>query len=491
MQASRRGVIGGLFASVGAAALGGCVATNPATGRSSFTGLYGIEDDRKLGAQEHPKMLEAFGGEYQDPRLQAYVDQIGKRVAQYAEFTQFDYRFFLLNSPVVNAFALPGGYCYVSRGLLALASDEAELAGVIAHEVGHVNARHTAERLTSATIAQLGLAVLGIATGSQAAADLGGMAAGAYIQSFSREQELEADTLGIRYMAKAGYDANAMVSFLATLRAHSMVEAQSMGLPAGSVDEFNLMATHPRGAQRVQEAVAQVRAQGLPEGGNRNREGYLGMIDGMLYGDDPKEGKITGQLFQHRELRLQFEAPEGFRLQNGTDRVTASRKDGAAMLFDMASRKSANLRDYLEREWAEPGVLSGVETITINGLQAATGSTRMQTKGGVADIRPVVIDGGENRVFRLLFVSPTSATASLSEPFRRATYSFRRLSQAEAARILPQRILITKASANSDPAVLGRPLPYGQYNAQAWLVLNGLEQNQRPQAGQLIKVVAS
>lgn len=491
MQASRRGVIGGLFASVGAAALSGCTATNAATGRSSFTGLYDIEDDKQMGAQEHPKMLEAFGGEYQNPKLQNYVTQIGKQVAQHAEYSQFDYRFFLLNSPIVNAFALPGGYVYVSRGLMALASDEAELAGVIAHEVGHVNARHSAERMTSSTIAQLGLAVLGIATGSQAVTQLGSYAAGAYLQSFSREQELEADSLGIRYMAKAGYDPNAMVSFLATLRAHSMVEAQAMGLPPGSVDEFNLMATHPRGAERVQDAVAQVKAQGLPAGGTRNHEGYYSMIDGMLYGDDPKEGIIDGQVFKHRDLRLQFEAPEGFRLQNEANRVLASRKDGAAMLFDMANRKSGTLTGYLTNEWADPGVLSNVETIDINGNQAVTGTTRMRGNNGPVDVRPVVIDGGGNRVFRLLFISPTGVTASLSEPFRRATYSFRRLSEAEADKIHAKRLLVVKASQSSDPAVLGRPMPYGEYNTQAWLVLNDLENSTGPKPGQLIKVIGT
>ena len=490
MQATRRGVIGGLFASVSAAAVAGCVSTNPATGRSSFTGLYDVEDDKRLGAGEHPKRLQAFGGEYQDPRLQAYVADIGARVAQHSEFTEFQYRFFLLNSPVVNAFALPGGYCYISRGLLALASDEAEVAGVLAHEVGHVNARHTAERLTSGTLAQIGVAVLGIATGSSALANMGGYAATAYIQGFSREQELEADTLGIRYMSRAGYDPNAMVSFLETLRAHSMIEAEANGLPPGSVDEYNVMATHPRGAQRVQEAVQQVRAGGVT-GGERARERYLAQIDGMLYGDDPKEGQVVGQMFQHRDLRLQFEAPEGFRLRNNPDRVVATRPGGAAMLFDMGRARSNDLIAYLDREWAEPGVLSNLQRLEINGLRAATGTVRMNTRGGQADIRPVVIEGDGDRVFRLLFLSPVDQTAGLNEPFRRATYSFRRLTEREAAAIQPQRLLIVAAGAGSDPAVLGRPLPYGNLNAKAWAVMNDLQPGQCPAQGQPIKVIGT
>jgi len=230
MIGNRRQFLAGIGATAACTGLCGCGTVNPATGRTSFTGLTSVEDDATLGKEEHGKIVQEFGGEYENRRLQGYIDFIGRNLARYAEFQQFQYRFTILNTPVVNAFALPGGYVYVTRGLLALASNEAELAGVMAHEIGHVNARHTAERMAAAQVSQLGLlagavgaAVLGL---PGEVLQLGQSVAVAAIQSYSRSQELEADTLGIRYMSRAGYDPDGMATFLSTLREQSMVEAQ-------------------------------------------------------------------------------------------------------------------------------------------------------------------------------------------------------------------------------------------------------------------------
>lgn len=490
MRANRRQVVAGLLASAGGLGIAGC-AVNPGTGRRSFTGFYDVEDDRALGAREHPKLVEAFGGTYDDPDLARYVSDIGARVAAHAEIRDFEYRFTLLNSPVVNAFALPGGYCYCTRGLLALAANEAELAGVLAHETGHVVARHTAERMSSAMLAQLGAAVLGMATGSSDIARLGAYAGTAYVQSFSRQQEFEADTLGVRYMAKAGYDPDAMVTFLSTLRAHSRVEAQAMGLPPGTVDEFNIMSTHPRTTERVRAAVAQADAQ-RPADPVLNRAGYLARIDGMLYGDDPSEGQFLGRRFVHTGLRLEFTVPEGFRPRNQPDRVLATRADGAAMVFDMARRRRArDVLGYLDGEWTERGTLASVGRIEVNGLPAATGTARLAGRAGPLDARAVAIAGAGDTVYRFLFISPAQATAGLDAPFRRATYSFRLLSAEEAAAIRPTRLLVVPADGTEDAAAQGRYLPYGRYSGEAWRVLNDLEGGRAPSPGAPIKVIVA
>ncbi|MEE1554855.1 MAG: M48 family metalloprotease, partial [Alphaproteobacteria bacterium] len=217
----------------------GCVATNAASGRDSFTGLQSIKDDIAEGRANHPKILKSFGGAYEDRRLAGYVQNIGLNLAKGTEYQQYPYRFTILNTQIVNAFALPGGFVYITRGLLALASSEAELAGVLSHELAHVTARHGAERRGAQQIAQLGL-LLG-AVGLQAAGlpsdlmQIGQTAAMAAIKGYSREHEFEADTLGVRYMSRAGYNADAMASFLGSLREHSMVEAQVLGLPPGKV----------------------------------------------------------------------------------------------------------------------------------------------------------------------------------------------------------------------------------------------------------------
>jgi len=295
MKYDRRHFLAGAMASTALIGLSGYTTVNQATGRSSFTGLYSVEDDIKLGRQEHPKLVQQFGGEYENARLQRYIAETGKKLARGTEYQQFPYQFTLLNTPIVNAFALPGGYVYVSRGLMALASNEAEMAGVLAHELGHVNARHTAERLSAAQMAQLGMmlgavgaSALGLGPG---AAQVGQQIAMMSIQSYSRKQEFEADTLGVRYMSRAGYEPNAMVSFLSTLREQSIVDAKMRGLPPGSVDQFNMMSTHPRTKDRVEKAI-QAAAVTRPDNPRIGRETYLANIDGMLFGDDPRQGLV-------------------------------------------------------------------------------------------------------------------------------------------------------------------------------------------------------
>jgi predicted Zn-dependent protease len=222
-------VAGGLVAAL---ALAGC-AQSPATGRNIFTGGLSPEDEVKLGREQHPEIVREFGGEYDDPQLRAYVESLGRLLAQTSELPNLDWHFTVLDTPVVNAFALPGGYVYVTRGLLALADNEAELAGVLAHEIGHVTARHSAERYGQSVLgsaAALGgsAAALGVGVllGSQAAAEATSGAAQLAVLSYSRDQEFEADTLGVRYLARTGHDPEAMATFLRRLLGHSRYEAE-------------------------------------------------------------------------------------------------------------------------------------------------------------------------------------------------------------------------------------------------------------------------
>ena len=479
-----------------AALLGGCqtTSTNKATGRETYTAFYSVEDDIELGRQEHPKLVQQFGGEYDNPKLQRYLTNLGNRLASGTEYTRFPYRFTLLNSPIVNAFALPGGFVYVSRGLLPLASNEAELAGVLSHELGHVNARHTAERLSQAKTAQYGLltlSVLAAAVGVPGqAVNLLGYGAQAYLQSYSRKQEFEADSLGVRYMARQGYDPDAMVSFLDTLRDQSAVEAKVMGLPEGSVDEYNMMSTHPRTVDRVREAIAQAEALRPPQP-VVNRHEYLNQIDGMLFGDDPKEGIVRGRTFSHRDLRLTFEVPEGFRLRNSASAVAAQHSNGSLIRFDSdRSQSGGGALGYLQRQLAPKYQLAGMQRLTINDLDAATGVSRLQTDGGsVYDVRFVVIQGDGSTVFRFLFATPPQVTAQMTDGLKRTTYSFRRLGQREAAAIRPLTLDITVARRGDTVESLSRSMPYGQWNPDFFRLFNDLKPGQPVAEGARIKVV--
>lgn len=472
---------------VGAAAAGltGCITTNRATGRSTMTGLTSLEDDIKIGQSEHANLVKSFGGEYDDPRLQSYISKIGATLAQRAEYQEFTYRFTIVNSWIVNAFALPGGYCYVSRGLIALASNEAELAGVIAHEIGHVNARHTAQRIAQTQLTQGLLTAAVILTGQNAVGQVGGQIAGSVLKSFSREQEMEADALGIRYMSEAGYEPDAMVGFLDTMRDQSQIQAEMNGLPAGSVDETNVNSTHPRTIERVQQARVLAANFDAPDQ-VINRARYLENVNGMLYGDDPKQGIVQGRAFIHPDLRFRFQVPDGFVINNGTTEVVAQRPNvKAAIVFDEAERKSGDVYSYLTREWGDGNRLTDLGRIDINGIPAATGATRIDGM----DYRVVAIQGDGNRVFRFRFISDPSITGSLQKEFRVTTYSFRRLSTKEASRIQPNRIIVVPITPGDSVASLSRGFPEGNFSQASFRVINDLKPQQAlPKSGQ-VKVV--
>lgn len=484
-HASRRTALKLGLAGGAAAALSGCVTTNRATGQSQLTGFSTLEDDRKIGREQHPKLVEAFGGEYENPRLQSYVSRLGEELARYAEYQEFQYQFTIVNSPIINAFALPGGYCYVSRGLITLASNEAELAGVVAHEIGHVNARHTAQRIAQSQLAQGLLLGAVILTGQQAIGQLGSGIANSVLKSFSREQELEADSLGMRYMSEAGYDPEAMVGFLDTMRDHSQIEAEKRGLPADSVDERNINATHPRTIERVQQART-IAAEYAAAGQVVNRDRYLQNINGMLYGDDPKQGIVRDTVFIHPDMRFRFEVPEGFTIQNGASEVVAQKSNvKAAIVFDADRSKSGDILTYLTQEWGKGVSMTDTGRIDINGRPAATGATRING----LDYRAVAIQGEGDRVFRFRFISDPAQTSGLSVPFRETTYSFRLLSAAEASRIQPYQIVVVPISPGDTVSSLSSGFPEGKFSQAAFRVINDLKPQQALPAGGRVKVV--
>jgi len=484
---SRRGFLMSTAAAGCACGLAACTSA-PATDRT-FVGFGSIEDDVAIGQREHAKLVKAFGGVYEDRKLQSYVDQIGARLARVSEAPNLPYTFTIANSPIVNAFALPGGPVTITRGLLALCDSEAELAGVLGHEIGHVTARHSAERQGQAVFAQLGAAVLGAISGSSQVSQLLNYGAMAYLRSYSRSQELEADRLGARYLEQANYDVDAMVTFLDSLYDQSKVEARMMGLPEGKVDEFNMMATHPRTKQRVEEAmrIAAVTRQQDPI---VNRGVYLNTISGMLYGDDPEQGIVFGRRFVHPDLRFEFTVPEGFRLMNSPDKVLARDQDGNAIVFDMARHGSRSMTEYITREWAANAELREVEAIEVNGLQAATAATRGRANGRPMDIRLLAIRRDGNEVYRFMFLTNPTHTRTLSTPLRRTTYSFRELSVAEAARVRPLELIVTYVRPGETVSDLSRGLPYEEFNEDWFRVLNDLDPGERLKVDQIVKMVA-
>ncbi|MCH7794564.1 MAG: M48 family metalloprotease [Proteobacteria bacterium] len=487
MKFRLRGLLFGLLGLLALPALSACE-TAPGTGRTIFTGGMGPETEARLGYQEHQKIVPQFGGAYADPAIDAYVTGIGDLLVKTSETPDLKFTFTVLDTPMVNAFALPGGYVYITRGLLALADNEAEVAGVLAHEIGHVTARHSAERYGQTMAANiLGLG-LGILLGSGPVTDLYGAVAGVALRSYSREQEYESDLLGVRYMSRAGYDPGAMATFLTRLLAHGRLEAELRGQP-GKADAFDIMQTHPRTADRIARAIAEAGAKTVAEPMTA-REVYLGKIDGLLYGDDPEQGFVRGRRFLHPELRFAFEVPRGFRLFNGIKRVRAQGPEGAAIVFGRAKKPSrAPMTVYLTQVWAEGVRLREVERLTINGMEAATGHTRMNARSGPVDVRLVAIRYDAANIYRMLFLTPPKATGPLQRALRETTYSFRKLSAAEAAALKPLRLGIHRVRPGETAAVIAERMPFADYRLRRFLVLNGLTEGTELSVGQKVKVV--
>lgn len=470
--------------------LSGC-STNPATGEQSFTAFMDAEDEKRVGAEEHPKMVEAFGGIYRDPALNAYVTAIGNKLAAQSELPDLNFQFFILNDETVNAFALPGGYVYLSRGLIALAEDESELAGVIGHEIGHVTARHSAQRYSSAMATNIGLtavsilgSVLGAPSGLGNLASFGAQAA---LQSYSRSQELEADKLGVRYMTKLGYDPAALGDFFSKLDAHTAIQAKKAGQPK---DNFSIMSTHPRTSDRIDQARILAKTE-TPENAQRKRDFFLSQIDGITFGKDPKEGFMKGDTFIHPDLGFKFDFPPKFKVDNGKSKVEATDDKGTTIVFDMENPKVAigvkGLDQYIARQWGPSLDIrpQDIEKLTINGLSAATARTPVNTNKGPHEFRMLAIQAANDRLYRFVFLTTPAVTEKMALPLRRTTYSFNLLKPGEASNIRPPQIRIKPVRAGETERSIAAQMPFEDYNDDWFKALNmnalsdGLKQDEK------------
>lgn len=467
----------------------GC-SVNPATGRQSFTGCLSEADERQIGAENHPVILQEFGGAYDDPQLQAYVNNIGQKLASTSDRPNVKYTFTVLDSPVVNAFAVPGGYIYVTRGLMALANNEAELAGVLSHEIGHIAAKHTNERYCRALVAQLGIFGLGAATGSSAVAEAANLGAALYLQSYSRDQEFEADLLGVRYLGNGSYDPNAMSTFLASMLESTRLDAQVAGTP-GAADQFDIFQTHPRTEDRVQRAVAQATGAQPAVPASSTRDAYLDQINGMLYGDDPEEGFIRGQRFVHPVLRFEFTVPDGFHLVNSSTAVLARDASNAIIQFDREAQpqQTSDMERYVANQWGEGINFDGIDEVSVNGMDAAVGQARISTNSGQFDAMLVAVRWDQNTIYRFLMLSQPGQFGAYRNEFIGTIESFRQISASEASQYHAQQLqLITVGSGDTIQSLAAR-MPAGNYQVERFRVLNGLAPNAQLTPGQKVKIV--
>lgn len=461
--------------------------TNPATGKRQVAPLGSVEQDAQIGAETHPKVLQAFGGAYPDARLGGYVAGIATRVARATNIPNGQYRVTVLDSPVVNAFAVPGGYVYVTRGLVALANDEAELAGVIGHEIGHVAARHLAQRQTAAMGASVVGALLSRISGSQAASQAIALGGQGLLAGYSRGQEFESDMLGVRYLAAAGYDPYAAADFLQSLGARDALEAQLRNLPHDAA-RSGWLASHPASAQRVEAARAHARETGAVSGGSgdRNREAYLKALDGMLYGDSPDQGIVRDRDFVHPKLGFAFKAPQGFVITNSPVEVQISGPDKTQAIFSSGPKNPGlDIGRYLTQQWGKGVPLAGLQLFKVNGMNAATATTRINDYNA----RLVVIEFAPDLVYRFLTGTLPQTGTRHDAALQGLVMSFRKISPAEAAAVKPLRLRVVTVRPGDTAASLGRRMVYPDFQAERFRVLNGLGAGAEPRPGTLVKLV--
>lgn len=463
---------------------------NPATGERQFTALMPASSEASVGASENQKVVQSMGI-VDDQRLISYVQSVGNRIVPYTERKDVNYTFTVVDSPVVNAFALPGGYVYVTRGLLALANSEAELAGVIGHEIGHVTARHSAERYSQGVLAQLGGAVLSTAINQPGASDLIGLGTNLYLTSYSRGQENQADNLGVRYMNSAGYDPRGMAEFLKLLSRNEALEAKERGGSGNATPSF--LMTHPVTADRVTTVSAQTNA--MPNRATTtNVDAYLNAINGMIYGDAPKDGFVRRGEFVHPQIGFAFRVPTGFRVQNQTDKLIGISQNGPAFVFDTDAKPAGmDPMSYIATNWAKVARLpDNAQNISVNGMRAATVQFTGTVNDKPADIRLVAVEWDAGTVFRFQYMMPQGGTPAADvEAMKTSTYSLRRLTQNDLAEARPKRIQIVAAPANgSVQALVSRMADFGDnLNEERFRTLNGINDGEGLAPGRRYKII--
>jgi predicted Zn-dependent protease len=449
--------------------------------------------EARQGAQYHPQFLAEFGGALSGPQA-AYVEQIGKNIAVQSGLgnARESFTVSLLNSSVNNAFAVPGGYIYTTRQLVTLMNSEAELAAVLGHEVGHVAARHSQRRQSAATknsLLGLGGAILsGILFGDSQLGRFGQQLAlqGSQMLTlkFSRKQELEADDLGIQYLARAGYDRRAMGTVLASLAAQNGLDARLEGRNA-SVPAW--ASTHPDPASRVESALAKA---GTASTGLTNRDTFLTRIDGMLYGDDPQQGVIEGSTFIHPALRFAFTAPQGYYMTNGA-RAVSIQGQGAGQAQLTSAAYNGDLESYVRQQFAALGgqnsrlTPSDIKRTAINGLPAVFASARVNNGSGPVDVVVVGYEFARDQAFHFATISAAGGAAS----FERMFQSMRRITPAEAGAVVPRKLQVVTVKRGDTVASLARQMAYSDAAEDRFRVLNALGSTATVTPGQKVKVV--
>jgi predicted Zn-dependent protease len=457
-------------------------ALNPVTGKRELM-LMSSADELAMGQQANPEILRTYG-KYEDADLARYVAALGKKLGALSHQPDLAYNIQVLDSPVVNAFAVPGGYVYLTRGILAYFNDEAELAGVVAHEIGHIAARHSAQQYSKAQFAQLGLG-LGSVLSKTFRKYAGVAQAGVEMLflSFSRSDEREADSLGVEYSAKAGYDSNHMANLFVSLERLNPGEAQG-GLPGW-------FSTHPNPENRIAAIKQDTLTWREKIGQTRfavNRDQYLKQIDGIVFGEDPRQGYVEGNVFYHPELRFQFPVPAGWKINNTASQVQMINQDqNAVILFSMAPEKTpaAAAQAFINESKA---AVAKSESTKVNGMTAHRIISDVTTEQGVIRVMSYFIQKRQT-VYAFIGYTEQSRFNGYSSVFEQTMGRFNTLTDSRKINVKAARLDVkrtaTRGSLRQALQKFGEPANQGE----ALAIINGMKLDDSVPGNTYLKVV--
>jgi predicted Zn-dependent protease len=431
--------------------------------------------------KEHERLIASYGGVYRAPDLDKLIKKTVERLSASAEVPGLPYRVTILNSPAINAFALPGGSLYITRGLVALANDTAELASVLSHEMAHVVARHAATREDQIRQA---VTVSRVISDVLSDPDLGALALARSrlsLATFSRGQELEADAIGVGISSRAGFDSFGASRFLNAMGRYAALRGNNSGQ---GMERLDFLSSHPSTPERISIAQANAKQYTTPKL-ESDRKAFLDAIDDLVFGDDPKEGFVRGRNFLHAKLGFGFTAPEGFTLENTPQAVLGATGSGkeALRLDAVKVPDEQSLTSYLSSGWIDGIEPNSIEQLTLNGFTAATAVAR----GEQWSFRLFVIRFGGD-VYRLAFAS-RDLTQAADTAFRSSAQTFRRVPVEEAKGAKPLRISVVRVGLRDTVERMAARMAVQDRKLEHFLTLNGIERDAKLKLGDRVKIV--
>jgi predicted Zn-dependent protease len=461
-------------------------AKNPVTGKRDLM-LMSKEQEIAMGQQSDPEITRYFGL-YEDEKLQRFINEKGQQMAAVSHRKDLKYQFKIVDSHVVNAFAVPGGYVYFTRGIMAHFNNEAEFAGVLGHEIGHITARHSAKQYSNAMLGQIGLAAGMILAPeyAQQYGELAGQGLQLLFLKFGRDAESESDQLGVEYSTKIGYDAEEMAGFFSTL--------DRIGKNSGAEPVPDFLSTHPNPLDRerkVGKAAKEWKSKVGSAALKVNQDNYLRMIDGLVYGEDPKQGFVENSIFYHPQMKFQFTIPSKWAVQNTQQAVQMTPSNGNALLMMMLAE--GNSLESAAQTMVQNYQLKVAESAKedVNGMPAIKILAETQPQEGQqagARVLMYLIQYGGN-IYSMIGVSSAKDFNSYARAFQGSMESFRSLSDPDKLNKQPERIRVKEVRQSSTVAQALRGYKVKEDRLEEVATLNGMKLKDRITSGTLIKVI--